>query len=499
MAVIPLGEWLPDLPDLENPGALTALNVVPKTQRSYGPWRQLATLSSNALTTRPLGAFSGTGYNGSVFTFAGDVEKLYRYSSGSFSDVSKTAGYATASNYYTTVSAAWDFVQFGNVVLASNYSDAIQSWTMGTSSLFADLASSAPKGKYLAVVGDFLVVANTDDTADGQIPLRLWWSPIGAPATDDWGNTNLQSDFRTLPSGKEITGITGGEYGLIFCKSSIYRMTYAGPPVIFSIDEIESGHGCDAPGSIAQKGETVFYHSEDGFKMRRGQEVVPIGAQKVDNFFFNDLDASSIGRVIATIDDVRKLYIVAYPGEGSTSGMPNRLLIYNYEIGRWSLAEQALDYLCALESEALTVEALGAIYSTVESVPGSVDSPSWKGGTKFLAAFGSDKKLAEFSGENAAMTLDTTERNLVDGSKSVLRKARAFIDTDSVTVSVGVRDQLDEMPSFGTAASRNSVTGLHSFKRKGRYHRGRIGVPAGTPWTEVYGLGDLEFAAAGRR
>src|SRR3546814_749075 len=150
MAIIPAGEWLPDLPPIENPGALTALNVVPKTLRSYGPWKQPAILSSSALDTRPLGAFSGTAYSGGVFTFAGDAAKLYRYSAGAFADVSKSAGYATAANYSDTVSVGWHFTQLNNICLATNYSDAIQAWTMGTSSVFADLAATAPKGKYLA-------------------------------------------------------------------------------------------------------------------------------------------------------------------------------------------------------------------------------------------------------------------------------------------------------------------------------------------------------------
>lgn len=498
--IIPPGEWLPDLPPIDNPGALTALNCVPKTALSYAPWKMPAVLSSNALDARPLGVFSATAYNGNGFTFAGDAEKLYRYAAGAFSDVSRTAGYATAATYYDTVSVAWSFTQFNNIALAANYSDEIQAWTLGTSSIFADLASSAPKAKYLATVGDFLVAANTDDAFDGAIPLRLWWSPIGAPGTDDWGNTNLQSDFRTLPSGRAITGVTGGEYGIVFCERSIYRMTYAGPPVIFSIDEIESDKGCIAPGSIAQRGDTRFYLAEDGFQMMQGIQSVPIGSQKVDDFFFNDVDYSNIGRMVAAIDNVRGLYLVAYPGDGSTSGRPNKILVYNYKIGRWSLIEQQLDLIAALRSEALTVEALGAIYSTVEDIPGSIDSAAFSGGVNYLAMFGTDKKLADFSGSNAAMTLDTAERNLSgDGGKVTLRKARAMVDTSSATIALGTRNQTDTTAVFGSAASRNSITGLCSFKSKARYHRGRIQVPEGTVWSECYGLSDLEFSRAGKR
>jgi hypothetical protein len=500
MALIPPGEWLPDQPPIENTGALTATNVVPKTQRSYGPWRQLSVLSTNALDSRPLGAFAGYSYAGGVFVFAGDAAKLYSYTGSTFADVSKAGGYATTAIYADAVSRAWNFTQFGNLALVSNLSDPIQSWTMGTSSIFADLAPlTAPKGKYLAAVGDFLVVAYTDDAFDGQVSLRLWWSPIGAPNDDDWGNTNKQSDFRTLPIGRYITGLVGGEYGLIFCRDAIYRMTYAGPPAIFSIDRIESGHGCIAPGSIAQKGDRVFYLAEDGFKMRRGAEVVPIGAQKVDGFFFDDIDASSIDRCISVVDSTRKLYLIAYPGDGSTSGRPNRVLAFNYEIGRWATAEQQLDLLSDLSAESLTVEALGAIYTTVEDIPGSIDSPAFSGGTDYIAAFGTDKMLSEFTGANAAMILDTTEINLVQGRKARLRHLRAMIDTPSVTVRIGTRNQPDETPVFGAATSRESITGLHSFKSKARYHRARLEVPAGAVWTECYGVADIEFSDAGKR
>jgi hypothetical protein len=474
------------------------LNAVPKTLRSYGPWKTPATLSSNALDTRPLGAFSGTSYAGNVFTFAGDAAKLYRYSAGAFSDVSDAGGYSIASVYADAVSRAWSFTQFNNICLASNYSDAIQAWTMGTSSVFADLASSAPKGKYLASVGNFLVVANTDDAFDGAIPLRLWWSPIGSPATNDWGNTNLQSDFRTLPSGRQITGITGGEYGVIFCEKSIYRMTYAGPPAIFSIDEIEPDRGCIAPGSIAQKGEIRFYLAEDGFQMMQGIQSIPIGAQKIDATFFEDLDASNVNRIISVIDSVRKLYLVAYPGSGSTSGRPNKILAYNYEIGRWSPIEQQLDFIASLSDEALTVEALGAIYSTVEDIPGSIDSPAFSGGTNYLAMFGTDKMLADFSGINAAMTLDTTRQNLIPGRKAKVRNLRAMIDSEAATVNIGTQDFPDTDPVFGTPETRNSITGLYGFRRKGRYHLARTETAAGDPWTECYGVADIEFVDAGK-
>src|SRR5690554_5673622 len=70
-----------------------------------------------------------------------------------------------------------------------------------------------------------------------------------------------------------------------------------------------------------------------------GQRVEPIGDQKVDRFIWRSVDQGNLHRISAAIDPINKLYILCYPGSGSANGTPNRLLIYNWTIGRWSEAE----------------------------------------------------------------------------------------------------------------------------------------------------------------
>lgn len=486
--MIRVGEWLPDIPDLENPGALEALNVVPKSAVSYGPWR-LPVNVSNALDERALGAFSGADYQGNVFTFAGDAGKLYRYSGNTYTDVSKVGGYSTAPGYVEVTSRAWNFQQFNNIAFTTNFSDPIQKWVMGTDSIFADAGTTIPKGRFLSVVGQFLVVGNTEDTFDGAVALRVWWSPIGNPLNDDWGNTDLQSDLRTLPKGIRITGLAGGQYGVIFTETTRYVMTYAGPPTIFSIDEIEGDtHGCIAPGSLVQAAGSIFYLSGDGFQRMSGSQAVPIGQDKVDETFFAELDRSNLGRIVATVDLVRQLYIVAYPGEGSTSGRPNKLLIYNYYLNRWSKAEAGVQIIESLRSESLTVEALGAIYTFTDDVPGLTDSPQWSGGTDYLACFNSTNEMCSFTGVNAAATVDTTEITGDLGGKFVARRVRPLTDSSSVTVRLGSRNFQDETPVFTGQVPRHPATGLCKFRSKARYHRARIETPEGWLGTQIFGV-----------
>lgn len=497
--IIRVGEYMPDIPALENPGALEALNVVPLSPVSYGPWPTPVEVSTNALDTRAQGLFAAADYQANIFIFAADDGKLYRYTGSTFADVSKIGGYATAAGYASEYSRTWRFEQFNNLAVATNSTDAIQVWTLGTSSVFADLAATAPKGRYLATVGDFLVVGHTTDSFDGEVALRIWWSPIGSPTTNDWGNTNLQSDLRTLPAGIRITGIAGGEYGVIFCQSSIYRMTYSGPPTIFSIDEIAINHGCISPGSLAQTKDRIFYLAEDGFQMMVGFESVAIGQNKVDETFFSDLVSSEINRIVSTVDTTRKLYIVAYPGDGSTAGLPNKVLLYNYQLDRWARAENSLELLGQVASGSLTLEDLGAIYTNTDDVPGITDSAQWSGGVDFLACFSSTHKLCSFTGPNAAFAVDTSEQALGVTDKVTLRKVRPLTDVDAVTVKIGHRNFQNSAPTFTTAVSPHPETGLCTFREKARYHRARIEAAQGWMGSEIFGVDGVEFMKAGRR
>ena len=80
MAIIPFGEYLPDLPALGNPGATVAKNVIPHLA-GYKPLSSLVTFSG-ALTARCQGAFSAIDTAGVTNVYAGDATSLYRLTAG---------------------------------------------------------------------------------------------------------------------------------------------------------------------------------------------------------------------------------------------------------------------------------------------------------------------------------------------------------------------------------------------------------------------------------
>ncbi len=82
--------------------------------------------------------------------------------------------------FNSVVDAGKDLFQNVNktikTVITTNNADVLQAWTLGTSTSFANLSASAPIAKYITVVRDFVVCANTFETTQQQYRVR--WSAI---------------------------------------------------------------------------------------------------------------------------------------------------------------------------------------------------------------------------------------------------------------------------------------------------------------------------------
>lgn len=502
MAMIPFGEYTPDQADFQNPGSANILNVVPRTEGSYGPAPSLSSVTG-ALTARAQGGIYTRDKSANVWGFAGDATHLYKNVSGSTSwvDISK------ATNYTTATDERWEFVQFGERILATNFANPIQSYVMNSSALFADLAAAAPQARHMARVRDFLMVANTTDGINGAIPQRVWWSAIDDPTNWPTPGTaaaaQVQSDYNDLVGeGGYNQGIVGGLAAAdvaVFQERNIWRGMYASPPVVFSFSVVESARGTPAPGSIVSLGPVVYYLADDGFYAFDGAQSVPIGDQKVDKSFWTEVDQSYLYRVSGAVDPLNKLIYWAYPGPQNSGGTPNRILIYNYAIKRWSKIDQ--QQIEIMVSRALTtgytLDQLDP-FGTLETLPFSLDSRAWTGGRLNLAAFDTTHKLAFFSGTSLAATIETSEAQLNDKGSAHISRVWPMVDTAQATVTLGRRDRLADAVTWGNATSMTSTTGSCPARSTGRYHRARVSIPAAAFWNHAQGV-EFEARAVGRR
>lgn len=466
-----LGEWLPDQPGLT--GALTeAKNVVPR-MTGYGPLpsvKQFSNSASENLITTFVGKFGGT-----IQLFAAGGSKIFKFDPNDLDldDVSKTGGYASAER--------WKITQFGKVLIAANGNDALQGWTIGTSTAWANLSASAPTASFVTVVRDFVVAANNTNN-----PNRVWWSDIN-DETDWVSGTTSQSDFQDIPDGGNIQGITGGEFGIVLLERAIYRMSYIGSPLFFQFDAISRNMGCYEPNSIVQQGGRTFFLSDDGFYMCDGQSITSIGAEKVDRWFFEDVDDGNLDKMSAAIDPERHLVVWCYPNANAGT----TLLVYNWQTQRWSYGITTADYVANASTVGTTLEQLD-IYTDLEGVPASLDSRLWAGGKPLFAGV-RDNQVIVFGGTPMAAEIITGD--MEEGLQSIVKLAYPQIDNGSGSVAVSSRFRLDGNIAFGAdipASSENRV----SLRSVGRYHRLKI-KPTGS-WVSMMAV-DVEMQPVGGR
>jgi len=309
------GEWMPDQPSVS--GALTDAKNVVSLAIGYGPFPTPVTFSSSDAAENLTSLYAAKKPDGNTELFAAGASKIYTVSGvGTITQV-KTGMTTGAADRVR-------FTQFGKVVISANNADKLQAWTLGTSTSFADLSATAPIAKFITVVRDFVVCANTLETTQQQYRVR--WSAIN-DETDWTEDVNTQSDYQDIPDGGQIVGIRGGEFGIVLLERAIHRMTYVGTPFIFQFDNISRGKGCMVSGSIAQYQGVTFFLSDDGFYVCDGQNVTAIGAEKVDRYFLQDASESDYGSMSAAVDPIRKLVIWNYK---SVNGTRN-LIIYNFK------------------------------------------------------------------------------------------------------------------------------------------------------------------------
>lgn len=496
-----IGPWLPDQADFLNEGSPNCRNVYPRTVKSYGPVASPVPYSG-ALDARCQGAVAYLDNLGNVNLFAGTKTKLWRLVAGSvnWTDVSKVGGYNCSDT------AEWQFNYFNGTVIANNYSDPIQKFTIASDAAFSDLSATAPKARYAAVVANFLMTAGTFDATDQDQPQRAWWS--GANDATSWPTpgTNaaaqVQSSFNTLLGDNGfITGVVGdlgNADGAIFMERGVFRVIYAGPPNIFSFPRAEGVVGCVAPGSIVTYGNVAYYLGPDGWRSFDGGSGQPIGEGKFDKTFYADLDQTNITRIVGTIDAINKLLIWAYPGQGNVNGNPNRLLLYSPTLQRASIVDMTCETIARMLSVGYTLDQLYTVLGySLDNLPAPLDSRVWTGGSLLLGTFDTNHKLNYLTGQNLAPTVDTSEQQPFPGRRWFCKGVRPLVDGGAPSVAVGRRETLQSAVQFTSAAPINGL-GTCKVRTSGRYGRARITLPAGSTFSHILGV-EIEGGERGIR
>lgn len=459
---ITFGEWLPDQPGVT--GAVTdAKNCCP-VANGYAPFPSEANYSDDAAQALLI-TFAGK-FGGATTLFAAGATQIYKFDPSDASlDAATTTGY--------TAVESWDVTQFGSKMILANGSNKLQSFDLGSSTYFADLAAAAPTAKFVTVVKDFVVAANV-----GGEENKVYWSDIN-DETDWTPAAASQSDTQIIPDGGNITGLAGGEYGLIFLERAIYRMTYAGSPFFFQFDAISRSLGCISNGSIAQYGGLTYFLADDGFYVCDGQTTKSIGAEKVNRWFFDNAVPGEIPTgMSATVDPIRKLVVWRFAGTFNIK----YLLIYSIDLDRWSYATTTATSISFVLTPSATLEQVDNYNNNIDALEIPLDSPVFAGGRLLFAGVSGSKVIA-FSGQPKTANITTGDISI---GRSTVTLSKPIVDNGSASVAISSRDLLSDVVEFYQETAADAENRI-SLRSNGEYHRLRL-TPTGANWKTAVGM-----------
>lgn len=471
MTYYPAGPYAPDRAPRLNDAFLRTADGVLASKDGYRPLGQWAQ-EYTAISGTPKGGASFVSPTGTASIIVGDQTALYKAFGSGFQQIG--SGYSLQGNM------RWRFAQFGSLAIATNSADPLIKVNLEDGSV-SQLGGNPPRGEFLAVVKDFLVISCPDGNVN-----RVRWSGINN--AEWWTIAQRQADEQTLPDGGRVNGILSGEEGYILQRKAIRRMSYVGGNLIFTIDVVANNIGCITPHSVTQFGSLGFFLSEQGWYGIEGGRIFPIGNEWIDRAFLNAYDEQDWPKMSTAIDPVNKVLMVA---------MPDKVWIYHFGISGegqhfWTTAPYASPVIFSAVTKGISIDetddAVGVLDDDVDGAGlVTLDDQIFDGGAPRLWVFSSGKALGTFSGTPMAATFEGNDIEAFQGRRANARFVRPDIDAvTGLTLTLTTKQRLADTGTVSTSTSVRD-SGDMPVRSSGRYTRPKLQVSAGTAWTYYRG------------
>lgn len=481
-ADIPAGEWLPDQPTVNNPGALEALNVMP-FGTNYVPFCAHEPQVNGATPDAVHGAVAASLVGGITQLYAGTANGLYTRLAG--------APFVLLQAVSVSQDFSWQFIPFKTLMVALHQDIFPVKMVLGAVAAPVAVGGTPPRAACGAMCGDFLVLGNLlvdPDAGGAAAPNRIRWSGI-KNIDANWVTNNVtQADYSDMPpEGGAVVAISGRTNMVVFQERKISFGRYVNLPQVWDIETVEEDVGCIARDSVVSIGGFKLFISQDGFRIWNGTNTTPIGDGKVNKYFFNRMNYGRRGRIVGAADTKNGCVAWAFPT--SNDGALNEIILYNYRDNKWSHSIQTIEYLLSSAVSTTTTEDL---IGFTDDYPGSyVDDPSYvAGGRRLMAAFNQLHNYGLYSGANMAATIDTGEFSGPGSNRVFANNARPMIDLAQpvATITPILRDQLEGEPLVYEAEVGQEGDGTCPILADARYIRFRTKVPAGAIWNQFRGI-----------
>lgn len=200
-----------------------------------------------------------------------------------FSDLYNAATKTTIGSGFT--SGTWDAANWGDIIICVNgpSGNAPQKTTTALESLSA-LAGSPPKASCIASTLNFVMLANTENSAD-----EVYWSALQNPL--DWtADIATECGYLRLVDtpGPIVALVAYGDKFYAFKKSGVYVGSYIGPPYTFEWRLLSSRVGIVSRQAHAEVDAALYFVDKTGVYRTDGNSLQNVSGDLPAGLFLDD-------------------------------------------------------------------------------------------------------------------------------------------------------------------------------------------------------------------
>jgi len=149
--------------------------------------------------------------------------------------------------------------------------------------------------------------------------------------------TNTAGSLRLSSGSFIVGGLKSRQEVLIWTDTSLYSMTFIGPPLTFAMNLVNEGAGLVGPKAMANAPTGVFFASKNGFYFYNGS--VQRVRCTVQEYVFNDLDLTQAFKCVMGVNSAYNEIWFFYPSIEDGTGEISRYVTYNYLDEAWSIGK----------------------------------------------------------------------------------------------------------------------------------------------------------------
>lgn len=412
-----------------------------------------------------------TRYRGDLPTrFCGSRKNLYTFDTAGFVDTSAGGPLAPGAGPYGaggSIPGSWYFASFGNHVVATNFTDAVQ-WRNNNTGQFAALITSAdkPKARFCCAARDHLMLGSMNFV--GADVNQVWWSAFQNIQDFQRGANQCDSRFLYATPG-QIMGMVGGDTPLIFKRRSLYAFQWVGGKFVWQPIVVSSSVGTPFPRSIVSgQDKTMWWGGDCFYQMAQGGQPQELGRGILSRFLtdaeFSDGAIKPVDPTEMRVEDQimegwydpgAGLFLWHYQGLSDGDWQHSRAVVYDPAEDRWALLDLGAYVVGDIAYLPTRMSAATQLPNTTTSATNELRGTlgiEWDGiNTTWFRFDGATTYGAEFRSKWFAVQLDEQEQPVLSQIEGIIPVFSTALKPEGAwpTVSVKLEMALEPRSQFG--------------------------------------------------